>query len=255
VIHYCENDDATDRSLLPLGCELLDSDLLSSMMDAFEQRSSDDSDAHSTLLLLNVDMLSPDAQVTLADFLAKRTHLQVLATSSRPLSELVADELICLRLVSILSTMTIVVPPLSARIDDIPLLLQCAIEQQNAMGGKQVSRVTPAALEQLASYSWPGDIAELFELIGEAHAHADGIAIDVDDLPERIKLARDAEMYPPREIEKIELDQFMAKIETELVLRALNQSKGNKSQAAELLGINRARLLRRIEQLGIGGNE
>lgn len=254
TIHYCENDPSLERTLLPLTCELLDTDLLSSMLDAFEKSTNQRSDPQNTLLLLNVDRLPPGAQTTLADFLSKREQLQVLATASNPLMDnFKGDEFISRQLASIISTMTIVIPTLSTRLEDIPMLAQCAIEQQNALGGKQISRVSQAALEQLGSYNWPGDVRELFAIVAEAHQNAAGLEIGSDDLPERIRLARDAEMYAAREIEKIELDSLLAGFEAELIIRALNLSSGNKTRAAELLGINRARLLRRIEQLRIDG--
>ena len=89
------------------------------------------------------------------------------------------------------------------------------------------------------------------EIIAQAHDNATGTTIQLNDLPEILDLSRDAEQHPRHEPVQIDLDAFLAEAETELILRALRESKGNKTQAASLLGINRARLLRRIEQLKI----
>ncbi|MFC1759630.1 helix-turn-helix domain-containing protein, partial [Planctomycetota bacterium] len=250
TIHYvAPNPEA--KSLLPLTCELLD--LLSSMLDSFAERANEQSDARSTLLLLDVDMLSPDAQSTLADFLTDRTKLQTLATATKPLASTSQSDGVSFHsgLHCHLETMTINVPPLRDRLTDLPVLVQSAIESQNAAGGKQVSHISTAALDVLAAHNWPRDVAELFEIIRHAHASTNGVSIEKDDLPEILKLARDAEMHPRAEPEQIDLDQFLGDAETDLIRRALRQSKGNKTQAATLLGINRSRLLRRIEQLRI----
>ncbi len=254
TIHYtATNPD--ERSLLPLTCELLDSDLLSNMLDAFAERANEQSDAHSTLLLLDVDLLSPDGQATLAHFLADRAKLQVLATAAKPLAKtesLQSDAspfhhgLRCM-----LETMTIEVPTLRDRLTDLPALVQSAIEHENALGGKQVGRVSTAALDILAAHSWPRDVDELFEIVSHAHAATKNALIEEDDLPEILKLAQDADLHPRSEPERIDLDQFLADAEADLIRRALRQSKGNKTQAAALLGINRARLLRRVDCLQI----
>jgi DNA-binding NtrC family response regulator len=68
-----------------------------------------------------------------------------------------------------------------------------------------------------------------------------------------VRLWREAATRRRPEPETIDLDRFLNNIETELIQRALRQSAGNKAQAAKLLGINRARLLRRLEQLGLIG--
>ena len=252
TIHYSAADP-DNRSLLPLACELLDSDLLANMLDAFADRANEQSDAHSTLLLLDVDLLRPDGQATLAQFLADRVNLQVLATATKPLDQTESlkpdaspfhQGLRC-----VLETMTIQVPALRDRLADLPALVQCAIERENALGGKQVGRMSTEALDVLAAHSWPRDVDELFEVVSHAHAATRNTLIEKDDLPEILKLAQDAELHPRSEPERIDLDQFLGEAETDLIRRALRQSKGNKTQAAALLGINRARLLRRIEHL------
>ena len=250
TIHYAAAGSET-RSLLPLTCELLDADLLSSMLDSFSQR--EQSDDQNTLLLLDVDMLSPDSQSALAEFLAEHRRLHVLSTAANPLET--TDEVGAatfhpnLRL--LLCTMTVNVPALENRLEDLPVLVQSAIEYHNANGQKQISQISNAALDRLATHQWQRNVAELFEIVGHAHEAAAGTTIDQADLPKILDLSRDAELHPRMEPEKIDLDQFLGQAESELIQRALRQTKGNKTQASALLGISRARLLRRIEQLDV----
>ncbi|MCA9212419.1 MAG: sigma 54-interacting transcriptional regulator [Planctomycetales bacterium] len=253
AIHYAAAD-SDKRALMPLSCELLDSELLDSMLNAFTNRTSELQDSASTLLLLNIDSLDPGSHQTLAEFLAAHDHLQAIATSKRPL---VGDARQCRNdrrapsLGSLLAMMTIVVPPLQDRLADIPVLVQSAIERCNAIGEKQIGRIAPDALDRLAAHRWLGEVEELFQIVAQAHENASGTTIQLSDLPEILEVARDAEQHPRHEPVQIDLDAFLAEAETELILRALQESKGNKTQAASLLGINRARLLRRIEQLKI----
>ena len=72
-----------------------------------------------------------------------------------------------------------------------------------------------------------------------------------EELPERLRLAAEAAARPRRKEEPIQLDEFVARIERELIRRALARAKGNKTKAARLLGLNRPRLYRRMVQLGL----
>jgi DNA-binding NtrC family response regulator len=103
----------------------------------------------------------------------------------------------------------------------------------------------------LLAYSWPGNVEELAETIHQSCEHAAGPLVQVSDLPPRLHHAADKEARPAAEPERIELDAYLATIETELLRRAMAQSRGNKTKAAELLGIHRARLIRRLVQLGL----
>jgi DNA-binding NtrC family response regulator len=107
------------------------------------------------------------------------------------------------------------------------------------------------AIDQLAAYPWPENVDELAELVHEAWDAAAGPLILPGDLPEKIRFAAGAQAYPARVEETIVLDQFLADIERELLVRAIRQAKGNRAQAARLLGLSRARLLRRLDHFNI----
>jgi DNA-binding NtrC family response regulator len=142
-------------------------------------------------------------------------------------------------------------PPLADRAEDLPLLAQLFLEEANARGAKQLAGLAPETLDVLAAYDWPGQLDELAEFIHQAHDRAEGSQIIPPDLPQRIFLAADAMRYARQPEETIVLEDFLAEIERELIERALARAKGNKTKAAQLLGMTRPRLYRRLVQLGL----
>jgi DNA-binding NtrC family response regulator len=125
------------------------------------------------------------------------------------------------------------------------------VEEHNARGGRQLAGFAPAALDKLSSLPWTGNVAELSAVVREACQTVSTVWIGEADLPPRVRAVVAAGLHPRRELETIQLDAFLLEIEQELIERSLRVAKGNKSQAARLLGISRARLLRRLEQLGL----
>jgi DNA-binding NtrC family response regulator len=140
---------------------------------------------------------------------------------------------------------------LCRRSEDVPPLAQLFLEEANAGAIKQVGGFSPEALDALSAYRWPGNVDELAAMVREAHERAAGGEVTVKHLPKRIHLAADAAAHPPRVDEPIVLEEFLARVEKELIARALRRAKGNKSKAARLLGLTRPRLYRRLVQLGL----
>jgi DNA-binding NtrC family response regulator len=175
--------------------------------------------------------------------------LQVLATARRPLIKPVESGTYLRELATTLSTLVVELPPLAERIDDVPLLVQHFIEQFNAKGDRQLSGASPEALDQLAAYGWPGNVDELEEVVREACRAADGPFVAAADLPKRLRQATSAAAHPRAEEETIVLDELLAQIEADLVRRAMRRAKGNKTKAAQLLGVTRPRLHRKLVEL------
>jgi DNA-binding NtrC family response regulator len=246
AIHYQGPADSRGM-LLPLECGLLDVELIQETLRSAATRREG-----GTLLLCDADQLSAESQAALAAALQTASfRLRVISTAAAPLLDLPSRGIFREDLAAILSTITIELPPLAKRRDDLPLLAQAILEEQNARGGRQLSGFKPEALDRLCAYSWPGNVDELVQVIAESHARASGALIARDDLPERLRLAAEAAARPRRQEEPIVLDEFVARIERELIRRALARAKGNKAKAAKLLGLNRPRLYRRMVQLGL----
>ncbi len=188
-----------------------------------------------------------EAQAELAGFLTlPGFELYSIATSEESLVALAQQGRFHTDLAHALSTLTIHLPPLSQRLEDIPLLCQFFVEKLNAEGDRQLSGFSSEALDELAGYAWPDNIDELADLVELACRAAEGPTIDIRDLPAPIRWATTADAHPRQQDEPIDLDEFLAEIEKELMLRALRRCKGNKTKAARLLGMNRARFLRRL---------
>ncbi len=252
TIHF-QTRGTTPPPLVPLDCGLLDAELIETTVTAFLKRCAElETEGVPCLLLLDVDRLPADAQEVLRGFLAVREFdLRTIATARTELSELVHTQDYRADVAAMLSTVTIQVPSLSERLEDIPILLQYFIEELNAAGAHQVEGFSVEAVETLLQYPWPGNVDELIGIIRETHQKSENPLIDVEELPKQIRLGIEADEYPLSEDETVNLDAFLREVERELVQRAVSQARGNKAQAARLLGIPRARLLRRIEHLGI----
>jgi DNA-binding NtrC family response regulator len=248
VIHYRGVTDK-DTKLVPLDCLILNDDLLRRTLGVLaEQRA--DARRWPTLLLENVEQLTPAHQSQLAEAVRKNAiSARLIGTSSDKSSESPAELTPVLR--DLLSTITIRLPQLVDRLEDLPLLAQYFLESCNQGRTKQVGSVQPEALDQLALYSWPGELDELRDVIAAAHRTATTMEITPGDLPAVIHHATNAAGLLRRQPERIVLDDLLAKIERELIERALAQAGGNKTEAAALLGITRPRLYRRLVQSGL----
>jgi len=243
--------------LAPLACNLLDAELLEETITSFIASCAElQVERPATLLLLEVDQLSADAQRVLAGVLTIRElNLRTVATARRRLVDLAREDRFREDLAFSLSTLEITMPALLHRRQDIPLLAQFFLERENMSGGKQLSGFAEDALERLLVYAWPGNVDELAEIVTAACKAAAGPLVTAADLPPRIDLATQATSRPPAPRESIQLDDFLAEVEQELLRRALRRARGNKAKAARLLGVTRARVIRRLEHFGLDDGE
>jgi transcriptional regulator of acetoin/glycerol metabolism len=250
AIHYGDGISAAGP-LIPLSCPLLDNELLEATVRSLSRNKSFGL-RPATLLLNEIDQLSEGVQADLVGSVSSGTLIaRVISTSHQPLVQLAARGSFRMDLACLLSTLTIQLPALSARLADLPLLVQWYIEQANLGSPKQRGGCTPEALDRLAGYSWPNDLRELEEVIVESHRRAEGPLISSQDLPPRLMVASQATARPAKVDERIVLEKYLAGIEHELIVRALKRAKGNKTKAARLLGMNRPRFYRRLMQLGL----
>jgi DNA-binding NtrC family response regulator len=141
-----------------------------------------------------------------------------------------------------LSVLELRVPPLREWIDDLPRF------QAHMVPG---SEVEPAAIEDLKAVPWPGNLRELARVLAQAAAAAGTAPIRREHFEWELRVKAGVGSAPPPE-PGVKLDVTLETIEKRLIRMALTRTKGNTSKAAELLGIWRARLLRRIEALELG---
>jgi DNA-binding NtrC family response regulator len=244
-------------ALVPVSCSVLPPDQLRSTIWGYSERGkTTGSTGLSTLLLLDVDQLALEVQSEIVRWLdGNPQNLRVMSTARESLEGLARRGGFRADLAMRLSTLVIELPPLADRRDDIPLLAQMFLEDLNAQGGKQLSGFKAEALDRLSLYDWPGQVDELAATVRQAFSQAEGFEITPSDLPKQLRLAAEAARHPRPVVETIDLEKFLTRVEAELIERALRQSKGNKSQAARLLGITRPRLYRRMVQLGLEPGE
>jgi PAS domain S-box-containing protein len=138
------------------------------------------------------------------------------------------------------------IPPLRARKTDIPMLVEHFLKSAGRPAGKVACSPDADAWQCLMAYDWPGNVRELRSCVDFALIHCQGAAIRAGDLPPEVRsarpaLAREAEAAPAFSPDgRLRLQQ------------ALEIAGGNRSQAAKLLGISRATLYRRMQELGLG---
>jgi DNA-binding NtrC family response regulator len=259
-IHYSGTGD--ENSVLnPLEGTLLNVESLRRTLDHLDQEG-ETRHGHS-LLVCDVDALNTELQTLLYEAVSRRKgRIRLLATVN-PLAPIATDAdggaapiqpssiVLQQQLQALLSTITIFVPRLVDRLDDLPILAQYFLEMANKGQPKQIGAIRSAALDRLALYGWPGELDELRQVMAEAHRACAAAEIDVSDLPPVIHHAVQAASRATRPRETIVLDELLARVELELIERALREASGNKAEAARLLGTTRAKLYRRLMQLGL----
>jgi len=145
-----------------------------------------------------------------------------------------------------LNVITTEVPPLSERKDDIPLLSQHFLEKFSAAQGKQVEQISPEVMDILLSYAFPGNVRELENIIERAVTLASGPTVEVQHLPADLREQRfDIQRRPKTELLTLEEN------EKEYIGWVLAQMEGNKTRAAEVLGIDRVSLWRKLKRYGM----
>lgn len=200
-----------------------------------------------TLFLDEIGDMQLDAQVHLLRVLQEKAimrigggktipiNVRIIAATHRNLAEAVENGLFREDLFFRLRVIQLDIPSLRDRSTDIPRLVQHYINQLKAEFGKDVIHVDSTTMELLQSYSWPGNIRELRNVIEQALFNMEGQVILPSDVPEEL-----------RQEVKCQLDH-----EKHQYTIAIQAASGNVSQAAERLGVSRATMYRKIKQLGI----
>lgn len=144
-----------------------------------------------------------------------------------------------------LNVVHLVVPPLRERREDIPLLLTTFLTQFNEENGRSIEGFSTQAKRALLAYDWPGNIRELRNGIESAVVLARSSVIEVEDLPQQIAQAQGAGSV------SLDVGITLAEAEQRLIISTLAQCGGNKTRAAEVLGIGRKTLHRKLQDYHI----
>jgi two-component system nitrogen regulation response regulator NtrX len=137
-------------------------------------------------------------------------------------------------------------PPLRERLEDVPLLVDFFNQQFSKAYGKKQKQFLPEAVEAMQSYSWPGNVRELRNTIERVVIMHPGVKVSASDLPPQGK-----EEPPAASFRFPSFKEATEAYHREFIQRKLEEADGNVSRAAELMGVDRSHLYRRMRALGI----
>jgi DNA-binding NtrC family response regulator len=215
-----------------------------------------------TILFDEISTVAPEVQAKLLRVMQEREFLplgalesrtvdvRILAATNEDLKVLTEQGRFRDDLYYRLNVISLTLPPLRKRLEDVPLLVEHFLQRFNAENGKAVARVTPAVMERLLSYPWTGNVRELENVMERGVVLARGDEIDVDLLPrellDRVALPEVATLP-----ERMGFYDAVSRYERQLIEAALRRTGGVQKQAAELLGLKPTTLNEKIKRLGI----
>jgi DNA-binding NtrC family response regulator len=292
-----------DKPFVPLHCAALTESLLESELFGHERgaftgatnakRGRFELADGGTLFLDEVGEISPEIQVKLLRVLDTRefervggektyhVDVRIIAATNRNLSEAVQNGEYREELYHRLNVVTINMPPLRERKEDIPLLVDAFINEFNKENDKQISGITNQAMRFLMRHDWLGNVRELKNCIEGmvVMARSRQEILDVDDLPDHILMAntnRTTQIFPIHTFEKKEFSRLLTPaptippmdgadknqlhvhvgmsledIEQEVIQETLKYTNNNKAKTARILGIGKRTLYRKIEKYGL----
>jgi len=209
-----------------------------------------------TIFLDEISEIEPSVQVKLLRVLQEqefervggvktiKVDVRILSATNVNLEERVKEGKFREDLYYRLKVITIHLPPLRERKEDIPLLVHAFIKEASQANRKEIKGITSRALTVLMNYHWPGNVRELKNVIESMVILAKKDVLTVNDIPPYIRSPGEKEDYVT-----IKLGTPWHEIEKELIFAALRKSGGNKSRAAEILGLSRRTLYRKLREL------
>ncbi|HEX2897428.1 MAG TPA: sigma-54 dependent transcriptional regulator, partial [candidate division Zixibacteria bacterium] len=252
AIHYLSNRKS--GSFIKLNCAALPENLVEAELFGYEKGAFTDAKKttrgrfeladNGTLLLDEISEMPMNLQSKLLRVLQEReferigssetiaVDVRIIATSNRNLKEYISQGRFREDLFFRLNVIPIVLPPLSERLEDIPLLVHHFVEKYNKENSKSIDGVDQDALSLLMSYHWPGNVRELENLIERAVVTATGKTLTEDDFPSDLSLGVLGDDMPG-----LKVPMKLEEGSRYLILKTLEKYGGNKTKAAEALGI------------------
>ncbi len=212
-----------------------------------------------TLFLDEIGEIDENTQVKILRVLGERTFervggnqtlhsdVRLIAATNRDLATLVTEGKFRDDLYFRLNVVPLTMPPLRTRKEDLPLLVRAFLKESAKENEKPFRELAPEAMACILDYNWPGNVRELRAAIEHAVVMCSTPRIGVRDLPASVRQpahSLDAETHEPKELN-------LHQTERNLIFRALEESGGNRTEAARILGISRRTLHRRLKELNI----
>jgi PAS domain S-box-containing protein len=264
--------DRKDKPFVAVNCgaipdTLVESELFGHVKGAFTDAKSDRPGRFAlaeggTLLLDEVGELSPGVQVKLlrvlqereftplGGFKAVKSDVRILAATNRDLSLEVANRRFRQDLYFRLNVVRLSLPPLRARSDDIPLLVDHFVRRFNALQGRRITSLSDRAMACLMAYHYPGNVRELENAIEHAFVVCGGNTIRLEDLPPHI-YDQPGRPAAPRPSSATSQSGPLENAEASAIREALQRHDGNRTRAAKDLGISRNTLWRKMKRHGL----
>ena len=180
-----------------------------------------------------------------------RANVRVVAATNKKLVELVSDGRFRDDLYFRLSVARLTIPSLRERREDIPYLVECFVERFNAKRGKEIAGITPAVMEILMRYDFPGNVRELENIIEYGFVLCHDKLIDVCHLPEEMQPGVHQQVTASRSSPDSELKWA----EADVIRAALTRNRGSVGKAAEELGISRTTLWRKMKRFSVSAED
>ena len=267
AIHY--NSNRGDRPFMNITCSAIQESLLESELFGYEKGAFTDAKQRKkglleqadsgTVFLDEIGETTPGFQAKLLRFLEEKTFkrvggvddvrvdLRVIAATNRDLAADVKAGRFRQDLFYRLAVLPIELPPLRARIGDVPRLLTFFVGRFNEEFRKRIRGVSPDAVQALVDYSWPGNVRELKNAVERAMLLTERDELGVDDFMMVLRPQGGVIGDFALPADGIDLEQ----VELGFVRQALDRCDGNRTQAARLLSISRDQMRYRVEKFGL----
>ncbi len=209
-----------------------------------------------TLFLDEISEIDPSTQVKLLRVLEERTFervggqnsvevdIRVIAATNRDLREYVAEGKFREDLFFRLNVVDIILPPLKARDGDVPLLVSRFLKEFTEKNGKNIDSITQDAVAALQAYGWPGNVRELRNTVEKMVVLSRGERLTLRDVP--LNIRESAVGFAPMGRSVALTGGSLADTEERKILAVLDKNRGNKTKAAQELGISRRTLHRKL---------
>lgn len=181
-----------------------------------------------------------------------KVNIRVIAATNRDLHEMVRQGLFREDLFYRLDVVSLKIPPLRERPEDIPVLIDHYLKEYSVKNKKVIDFIEPAAVEMMLNYPWPGNVRELKNVVERLVILAEDGMILAEHLPQSIRRYFEEKGVEQNKVSLKKLDEVVAEAEKQAITNALKIAGNNKAKAAELLGIPRSTIYYKMQSLKIG---
>ncbi len=263
AIHYSSN--RSNGPFIKLNCAALPETLVEAELFGYEKGAFTDAKKTNrgrfeladggTLLLDEISEMPLNLQSKLLRVIQEReferigssttinVDVRIIATSNRNLKQYIAEGKFREDLFFRLNVIPVHLPDLDERREDIPLLVEHFIDKYNRENSKEIQGIDPIAMRLLMNYHWPGNIRELENLVERAVVTSHSDTLTDDDFPTELAMGRSADHLP-----QLKVPMSLEEGNKYLILKTLEKCNGNKTRAAEMLGITARTIRNKLQE-------